>query len=101
MEYIITENQYEKLIQASLKRHSKDPERNIKEGSFNYDGSIIKYSIMNKNNESIYANYKYKNKTIRAYIMSDENFIQLSKDDQEKAVEYKIKRQIDQKLKQS
>ena len=97
MKYVVTEDQYEKLLKASLKRHAKDPEPNIKGGTFNFKGHLVKYSVVNRNNESIYVNYTYAGQKNMVYIMSDENFIQLDKKEQENAVEFRIKKHIEKK----
>ena len=86
MRYIVTENQYEKLLKASLKRHAKDPEPRIKGGIFNVNGQLVKYNVINRNEESIYATYTYNDQRRTVYVMTDENFIQLNKKDQEDAV---------------
>jgi len=100
MKYIITENQYEKLLKASLKRHANDPERNIKGGNFIYNGKPVKYSIFSREGKSIYVNYGYDKTHHTTYIMSDENFIQMDKKEQEKVVEFRIKKNIDKKTNQ-
>ena len=99
MKYIITEDQYEKLLQASSKRHSNDPEPNINSGSFNIDGSNIKYNISIRPDGYVYVNYQYKSKKSKVHVMSEENFIQLSKKGQEDAVEFRIKKDIEKKSK--
>ena len=99
MTILISEDQYEKLIKASLKRHAKDPEPNIKGGVFNFNEHLVKYSVVNRNNESIYVNYTYDGQKNMVYIMSDENFIQLDKKEQENAVEFRIKKHIEKKSK--
>lgn len=99
MKYVVTEDQYEKLLQASLKRHAKDHESNIKGGIFNVDGHLVKYSIVNRGGESIYSNYSYDDQRRMVYIMTDENFIQLNKKEQENAVEFRIKKDIEKKFK--
>ena len=45
MKYILTEDQYVKLLAASRERHDKDPETRIKGGMFNLDGHIAKYNV--------------------------------------------------------
>ena len=97
MKYVVTEDQYEKLLKASLKRHAKDPEPNIKGGTFNFKGHIVKYSVVNRNNESIYVNYTYDGQKNMVYIMSDENFIQLDKKEQENTIEFRKKICLDLK----
>jgi hypothetical protein len=95
MIYLITENQYEKLLNASRKRHANKPNRNVERGMFSYDGYDVKYAIVNRNQEFIYANYEYDGKRKMVYIMRDEDFIQLNKEEQEKRIEYSIKKQIE------
>jgi hypothetical protein len=97
MKYVVTEDQYEKLLKASLKRHAKDPEPNIKGGTFNFKGHLVKYSVVNRDKKSIYVNYTYDGQRGMVYIMGDENFIQLDKEEQEKAVEFRIKKHIEKK----
>ena len=97
MNILITEDQYEKLLKASLKRHAKDPEPNIKGGMFNANGHLVKYSIVNRGGKSIYVNYSYDDLKRMVYIMTDENFIQLNKKEQEDAVEFRIKKDIEKK----
>lgn len=97
MNILITEDQYEKLLKASLKRHAKDPEPNIKGGMFNANGHLVKYSIVNRGGKSIYVNYSYDDLKRMVYIMTDENFIQLNNKEQEDAVEFRIKKDIEKK----
>lgn len=99
MKYVVTEDQYEKLIKASLKRHANDPETGIKKGLFNVHGHLVKYNIVNRNNESIYASYEYEGQRRTVYIMTDENFIQFDKKEQEDVVEFRIKKDIEKKSK--
>jgi hypothetical protein len=100
MNYILTEGQYERLLNASRKRHAKDPERNVKGGMFNFNGHLVKYSVVNRNEEFIYVNYEYESVRKMTYIMKDEDFIQLDKKEQENRIEFKIKKDIEkQKLK--
>ena len=99
MTILITEDQYEKLLKASIKRHAKDPEPNIKGGMFNVGGYLVKYSVVNRGGKSIYANYNYDDLKRMVYIMTDENFIQLDKKKQEDAVEFRIKKDIEKKSK--
>ena len=95
MKYILTEDQYERLLNATRKRHAKDPERNVKGGMFNFNGYIVKYSVVNRKEEFIYVNYEYDEQRKMAYVMRDEDFIQLNKEEQENRIEYSIKRQIE------
>jgi hypothetical protein len=95
MKYILTEDQYERLLNASRKRHAKDPERNVKSGMFNLNGHLVKYSVVNRNEEFIYVNYEYDGKRKMTYVMKDEDFIQLNKEEQEKRIEYSIKKSIE------
>lgn len=99
IKYIITEDQYEKLLKASLKRHVNDPEPNITSGSFNIDGEEVKYNVSIRPDGYVYVNYLYKSKKSRVHVMSEENFIQLSKMEQEDAVEFRIKKDIEKKSK--
>jgi hypothetical protein len=99
MTILITEDQYEKLLKASLKRHAKDPEPNIKGGMFNVGGYLVRYSVVNRGGKSIYANYNYDDVKRMVYIMTDETFIQLDKKKQEDAVEFRIKKDIEKKSK--
>jgi hypothetical protein len=99
MTILISEDQYEKLVKASLKRHAKDPEPNIKGGTFNVNGHLVKYGVVNRKGESIYVNYNYDEQKRMVYIMTDENFIQLNKKEQEDAVEFRIKKDIEKKSK--
>jgi hypothetical protein len=43
------------------------------------------------------VNYTYDGQRGMVYIMGDENFIQLDKEEQEKAVEFRIKKHIEKK----
>ena len=97
MTILITEDQYEKLLKASLKRHAEDSEPNIKGGMFNVGGYLVRYSVVNRGGKSIYANYNYDDVKRMVYIMTDENFIQLNKKEQEDAVEFRIKKDIEKK----
>jgi len=99
MTILISEDQYEKLIKASLKRHAKDPEPRIKGSIFNVNGHLVLYSIVVRNGESIYANYTYEGQRRMVYIMTDVNFILLDKKDQEDAVEFRIEKDIEKKFK--
>jgi len=99
MTILISEDQYEKLIKASLKRHAKDTETNVKGGMFNVNGHLVKYSVVNRKGESIYVNYNYDEQKRMVYIMTDENFIKLSKKEQEDAIEFRIKKDIQKKSK--
>jgi len=99
MTILISEDQYEKLVKASLKRHAKDPEPNVKGGMFNVNGHLVKYGVVNRDGKSIYANYNYDDLKRMVYIMTDENFIQLDKKKQEDAVEFRIKKDIEKKSK--
>lgn len=99
MTILISEDQYEKLVKASLKRHAKDPEPRIKGGIFNVNGHLVKYNIVVRNEESIYSNYTYDGDRRMVYIMTDVNFILLDKKDQEDAVEFRIKKDIEKKSK--
>jgi uncharacterized membrane protein YobD (UPF0266 family) len=99
MKYILTEDQLEKLLKASLKRHSKDPESNITSGMFNFDGFIVKYSVSIRGDGYVYANYTYQGQRFKVHIMSEENFIQLDKKEQENSVEFRIKKDIEKKSK--
>jgi hypothetical protein len=99
MTILISEDQYEKLIKASLKRHAKDTEPYVKGGMFNVNGHLVKYSVVNRKGESIYVNYNYDEQKRMVYIMTDENFIQLSKKEQEDAIEFRIKKDIQKKSK--
>ena len=64
---------------------------------FNVNGHLVKYSVVNRNGESIYVNYNYDDQKYMVYIMTDEKFIQLNKKEQEDAVEFKIKKNIQKK----
>lgn len=97
MKYVVTENQYEKLLQASRERHAKDLEPRIKGGILNANGHLVKYYIVVRNGESIYASYSYEDQKRMVYIMTDVNFILLDKKDQEDSVEFKIKKDIEKK----
>lgn len=94
MKYILTEDQYEKLLAASRKRHAKDPEPRIKSGMFNFNGHIVKYNVVNRNNEFIYVNYEFDGQRKMMYIMRDEDFIQLDKEEQENRIEHRIKQKL-------
>jgi hypothetical protein len=93
MKIVITEDQLDKLIQMSRKRHSKDvPETN--EGILNYNGQNVHYKIIKRNNEYVYVKLKYNtNKLI--YIMPDEQFLQLSKEKQDEIIGDRIKKFLD------
>lgn len=95
MKYILTEDQYERLLNASRKRHAKYPERNVKSDMFNFNGHLVKYSIVNRKEEFVYANYEYEGDRKMAYIMRDEDFIQLDKKEQENRIEHSIKKHIE------
>ena len=97
MKYIITENQYEKLLKASLKRHANDPQRDITGGMFIYNGHLVKYTIFKRDDGAIYATYTYDERKKRVYIMNEETFIQFSKKEQEDSVEFRIKKDIEKK----
>ena len=95
MKYVLTEDQYERLLNASRKRHAKDPELNVKGGMFNVNGHLVKYSIVNRKEEFIYANYNYDGERKMAYVMRDEDFILLDKKEQENRIEHSIKKHIE------
>ena len=97
MKFLITEDQYEKLIQASRERHSKDPNPNIKSGGFDLDGDVITYSVTVRNDYSVYVNYTYNGKRSLAYITNEEKFIRLSKEEQRSLVKSKIMDSIQKK----
>jgi hypothetical protein len=97
MKYIITEDQYEKLLMASRKRHANDKSRDVKNGSFNYDGKLITYNVMIREDGSLYVYYNFDGKHL-LYITNEMKFIILSKDEQKKLIQNKIENHIKKKL---
>ena len=95
MKYILTEDQLEKLLKSSLKRHAKDPTRNIEGGMFNLDGYLIKYTVTIRGDGYVYSNYYFDDEKGRVHIMPEESFILLNKKEQENIVELRIKKDIE------
>jgi hypothetical protein len=96
--YTITEDQYEKLINASLKRHAKDPKPNIEGGTFDLDGDTVKYSVFIRKDGYVYVYYTYLGQKHKVHIMPEESFIRLNKKEQENSVESRIKKDLDGKM---
>jgi len=97
MTILITEDQYEKLLKASLKRHAKDSEPNIKGGTFDLNGNTIKYSVFIRKDGYVYVYYSYLGQKHKVHIMTEESFIRLNKKEQEDSVEFRIKKDIEKK----
>lgn len=97
MNYLITEDQFSKLIQASKERHKNAPSPYIKGNVFDLDGQPVSYGITIRKNHSVYANYQYKKEKRIVYIMNDYDFVQLDKKGQRGAAEFKIKSDIERK----
>ena len=97
MNYLITEDQFSKLIQASRERHKNAPTPYIKGSIFDFNGEPVTYGITIRKDHSVYANYLYKEKRIMTYIMNDYDFVQLDKKGQRNAAESKIRKDIEQK----
>lgn len=95
MKYILTEDQLEKLIKASIKRHAKDPERNIQGGMFVLNGNLINYTVNIRNDGYVFATFIYGGKRMKVHVMSEMDFIQLNKKEQEDVVEFRIKKDIE------
>ena len=95
MKYILTEDQLEKLIKASIKRHAKDTERNIEGGMFEYKGRIVRYTVTTRNDGYVFATYTYDETKNKVHVMSELDFIQLNKKEQENVVEHRIRKDID------
>lgn len=97
MNYLITEDQFSKLIQASRERHKNAPTPYIKGNVFDFDGKPVSYGITIRKDHSVYANYQYKYQRHIVYIMNDYDFVQLDKKGQRSAAESKIKSDIERK----
>jgi hypothetical protein len=96
--YTITEDQYEKLIKASLKRHAKDLKPNIEGGTFDLNGDTLKYSVFIRKDGYVYVYYTYLGQKHKVHIMPEESFIRLNKKEQENSVESRIKKDLDGKM---
>jgi hypothetical protein len=99
MTILISEDQYEKLVKASLKRHAKDPEPNIEGGTFDLNGDAIKYSVFIRKDGYVYIYYSYLGQKQKVHIMPEESFIRLNKKEQEDTIEFRIKKDIQKKSK--
>ena len=97
MTILISEQQYEKLLQASRERHANDPNRDIKKGGFEINGQVVTYNVMVRKDGSIYVNYNYNGVRRLLYITNEVNFILLDKKDQKDAVEFRIKKDIEKR----
>jgi cell division protein FtsI/penicillin-binding protein 2 len=97
MNYLITEDQFSKLIQASRERHKNAPTPYIRGSIFDFNGEPVTYGITIRKDHSVYANYQYKNERHIVYIMNDYDFVQLDKKGQRGVVEPKIKKDIERK----
>ena len=97
MTILITEDQYEKLLKASLKRHVEDPEPNIEGGTFDLNGDTIKYSVFIRKDGYVYVYYSYLGQKHKVHIMPEESFIRLNKKEQEDSIEFRIKKDIQKK----
>jgi hypothetical protein len=95
--YLITEDQYEKLVKASLKRHANDPEPNIDVGTFDLNGNNVKYSVLMRKDGYVYTNYSFRGQKHKVHIMPEESFIRLTKKEQEDSVESRIRKDINKK----
>ena len=109
MKYIITEQQknnlttklkvegyYEDLIDNSKKRHvSKEPD--LKNGYVEVGSDILKYEIQKSKNKYVYVRIKFNDKNVMVYIMTDEDFIQMDRNEQEKVIEHRIKKFLEKK----
>jgi len=100
MTILISEDQYEKLVKASLKRHAKDPEPNIEGGTFDLNGDTIKYSVFIRKDGYAYVYYSYLGQKHKVHIMPEESFIRLNKKEQEETIEFRIKKDIQKKSQQ-
>ena len=98
MTILITEDQYEKLLKASLKRHVEDPEPNIEGGTFDLNGDTIKYSVFIRKDGYVYVYYSYLGQKHKVHIMPEESFIRLNKKEQEDSIEFRIKKDIQKKI---
>lgn len=97
MNYLITENQLEKLIQASKERHKNTPSPYIKGGIFDFNGEPVTYGLTIRKDHSVYTNYLHNKKRHMLYIMNDFDFVQLDKKEQRNAAESKIRKDIERK----
>jgi hypothetical protein len=97
MKFLITENQYEKLLQASRERHANDPNRDIRRGGFEVDGQVVTYNVMVRNDGSVYVSYNYNGVRRLLYITNEVNFIRLGKNEQKNTIESKINSDIQKK----
>jgi hypothetical protein len=97
MRYIITEQQLEKLQQMARNRHlNREPETT--KGELNYNGENIKYLITKRDNKYVSVRVKYDGNNYLIYIMPDEDFITLSKEEKENIIKYKVKNYLNNKL---
>jgi hypothetical protein len=97
MTILILEDQYEKLLQASRERHADSPKPYIKGNIFDFNGDSVSYSIVNRKDNTIYANYTYKGDRHIVHIMNDLDFVRLSKKEQRSAAQNKIQKHIEKK----
>lgn len=81
----------------SLKRHANKDSREHKQGMFNNNGTIIKYDLYTRPDGSLYAQTQTKNKKYHIFIMNELDFLPLDKQEQEKIVEYRIKKFLEKK----
>ena len=99
MTILILGDQYEKLLQASRERHADSPKPYIKGNIFDFNGDSVSYSIVNRKDNTIYANYTYKGDRHIVHIMNDLDFVRLSKKEQRSAAQNKIQKDIERKSK--
>ncbi len=97
MRYIITEQQLEKLQQMARNRHL-NRESEITKGELNYNGENIKYLITKRDNKYVSVRVKHNDNNYLIYIMPDEDFITLSKEEKENIIKYKVKNYLNNKL---
>jgi hypothetical protein len=99
MKYVVTEDQYEKLLQASRERHATSANPYIKGNIFDFNGDSVSYGIVHRKDNTIYANYTYKGDRHIVHILNDLDFVRLTKKEQRSAAEAKIKKDIERKSK--
>lgn len=97
MKYIVPENRLEDLLRKSRERHSNNEEKGHKSGSFDLNGKTVNYSLFDKRN-SIFSNTKIGGKSYRIFIMNELDFLPLSKEEQKKISEYRIKKYLEKRL---
>jgi hypothetical protein len=97
MKYILTEDQYEKLLNATRELHKNKVSRDVKVGSFNFNGEVITYNTMIRQDGSVYIYYNYKGRHM-LYMTNEMKYIVLSNEEQKNLIENKIKNHIQKKL---